>query len=316
MVRAIVVASVFLACSALVHGARADAEADRTALFKEGVALAEKNDWAGAAERFRRVVVIRSAPKALFTLGQAEQHLGRFAAAKAAFERAKKDSGPADAAVAKAAADALKEVTPHVGHVIVSLPADASGATIAVDGATVAPGEPGLECDPGAHHVHAEIAGKKAFDADVQVVDGGRAEALVRFDPLVVAPPPPAPLAPVATPSREGDGAPSIVPPLAIAGAGVAFVAVGAILFATGRGSYDSAAASCGATCSDDAKSKASSARGQMLAGDVMLFGGAAVAAAGGTWLLLRTLKKPEGATQASALVSPRGAFGSVSIRY
>ena len=49
-----------------------DREAERTALYEEGVKLAEASHWPEAVERFQRVVAIRSAPRVRFTLGEAQ----------------------------------------------------------------------------------------------------------------------------------------------------------------------------------------------------------------------------------------------------
>ena len=43
-------------------------EQERTALYKEGVALAEAGRWAEALTKFEGVVAIRSAPRALIAL--------------------------------------------------------------------------------------------------------------------------------------------------------------------------------------------------------------------------------------------------------
>ena len=53
-------------------------EERRTRLFKEGKAAGDAGQWAEAADRFRQVVALRSAPKALIALGVAEEYLGHF----------------------------------------------------------------------------------------------------------------------------------------------------------------------------------------------------------------------------------------------
>lgn len=283
-----VAAAVFLAASFV----RADAEADRTALYKEGMALAEKGDWKEAAEKFRKVVEIRAAPKALFTLAQAEEHLGRLVAAKAAYEQAKSDSKAADAEVAKAATDALSSLTPRIAHLTIALGPNDQGARATIDGAAASASQ-ATDVDPGRHRVHAETPGKRPFNRDVTITEGASETVNVVLEPFAVEPPP-------AMPVEEEK--PSLVPPIALTSAGgLAFVA-GLVLFATGHSAYDSAASRCAASCSQDDASAANAARGRVIAGDILMIGGGLTAAAGGVWIGVR-------ANKGRAMASVAGSF-------
>ena len=62
-------------------------EERRTRLFKEGKAAADSSQWVEAVEKFRKVVAIRSAPKALIALVVAEEHMNHHVAAVAAYNQ-------------------------------------------------------------------------------------------------------------------------------------------------------------------------------------------------------------------------------------
>src|SRR5450631_3529256 len=72
--------------------ASGDPEARRSALYRDGVSFADAGRWEEAVAKFREVVAIRSAPPALFTLGQAEEHVGRYVSAKRAYAKAQSDA--------------------------------------------------------------------------------------------------------------------------------------------------------------------------------------------------------------------------------
>lgn len=55
----------------------------RTELYREGVAAATAGLWTEARDRFRQTLAIRSSPKVLFSLAQAEEQLGQVASAQA-----------------------------------------------------------------------------------------------------------------------------------------------------------------------------------------------------------------------------------------
>src|SRR3954466_7796473 len=84
------VAAGMLAMSAVASPALGQAETrptavreeERTALYQEGLALAETGRWEDALSKFEKVVAIRSAPRALFALARAEEKSGRWTRAK------------------------------------------------------------------------------------------------------------------------------------------------------------------------------------------------------------------------------------------
>ncbi len=59
---------------------------ERERVYQQGVDLAAAGKWSEAVERFRRVVEIRASPKALYTLGEAQEHAGQLVAARASYQ--------------------------------------------------------------------------------------------------------------------------------------------------------------------------------------------------------------------------------------
>ena len=73
----------------LAGHAAAETEAERAeakSLLNQGLKLLEKNDFAGARERFERAYKLVPSPKILFNLGEANLGLGRNAEAVRSFE--------------------------------------------------------------------------------------------------------------------------------------------------------------------------------------------------------------------------------------
>src|SRR5258706_9366348 len=62
-------------------------EAQRADLFRDATKAAGAGRWAEAKERLRAVLAIRSSPKVVFSLAQAEEQLGQLASAQADYAR-------------------------------------------------------------------------------------------------------------------------------------------------------------------------------------------------------------------------------------
>ena len=152
-------------------------ERERTALFKEGRVLSDQGRWSEAAERFRRVVALRSAPKALVALAFAEEHLGHLLEARRLYEAALRDAQalrlPEEEQLAT---QGLRLLVPRIARLSVTLPSDAGDAQLLVDGASVAPRSGDVEVDPGEHRLEARAAGRRPFQTTARVSEGGRAE--------------------------------------------------------------------------------------------------------------------------------------------
>jgi len=284
-------------------------ERERTALYAEGVAFANAGRWEEAAKRFRRVVAIRSAPPALFTLAQAEEHLGQLATAERDYEGAlasARASGQAD--VADAAARALSAVVQRVPSILVRVEPSVPGANATIDGTDVALGVP-AKVDPGSHVVASRAPDRRPFEARVSIAAGQSLEIPVQLEPLAAPPPSPPAVAvvsagPEPTPEPVGHARPLPLGPLLLGGAGVAAGVVGLVIRLTAQASYDSASASCsgGACPTQSSVNDGNAARTRMIVGTAVLGAGVAAAAGAGVWWL--TLGPSHGG--ASAAISAR----------
>jgi hypothetical protein len=226
-------------------------EARRTALYREGVDLANAGKWGDAVKRFREVVAIRSAPPALFTLAQAEEHTGELATAERTYERALTEAQAAHTAdVAEAARDALSSIEPRVPRLVIMLAKPVDGATATLDGAPVAIGEP-VKVNPGERHVVVSAPGRRAFQSSISLTAGqsvGVTAQLESDGTKVVTPTATATAS--ATPTATADHAaetraPFPYGPVLVGAAGVLTGAIGAVVRVDGQSRYDNANGKC-----------------------------------------------------------------------
>lgn len=292
-------------------GADAAADRERKALYAEGVALANAGNWEEAEKRFRRVVAIRSAPPALFTLGQAQEHLGQLATAERTYDAAlaaARATGATD--VADAAGKALEAIELRVPRLVVHLAGSAPGAAVTIDGASVALDQ-SVKLDPGWHVIAARAPDRRPFEERTNLAPGQSAEVTVRLDPAAEAPSPgpaaavaPAPTSASesqiqsaaepthASPTQaEAQGRPVMPPPLGpviLGGAGVVALVAGIVMRLSGQSSYDAANKQCApAGCpSSQLVDQGNGARTQMLVGTIVAGAGIAGVLGAGVWWL------------------------------
>lgn len=235
---------------ATASGAHAETPADareqeRTALYEEGMALANAGRWDQAVVRFRQVVAIRSAPPALFTLAQAEEHIGRLATAERAYASALRDARAAgNAKVTEEAAKALAAIEPRVPRIVVRVAAPAPpSASATMDGANVALDEP-IWVDPGEHVIAVRAPDRRPFESRVVAKPGESSEVSARLEPAAIAQPAPPVVAPPVT-TTPAEATPAAAPeepreppvhratpvgPLLLAGGGAIAGAVGLVM--------------------------------------------------------------------------------------
>jgi len=303
----------------------ADDEGRRSALYQEGVTLSDAGRWAEAVQRFRQVVAIRSAPPALFSLAQAEEHTGELATAERTYERALTDARAAGTPdVADAAKRALSSIEPRVPRLVVKLSAPVSGASAKVDGSTVVIGEP-VRVDPGDRHVWVSAPGKIPYETSVRLSAGQSmtVTATLRTDPS--GPPPVAPATPATPPvpkekPEASRGTAFPVVPVAVGAVGIVAAAFGLGLRLVGDAHYNDASAHCpGSACTDPADvSQANTARTQIVVGNVLMVGGGAtVAAAALLWFVLPR-REPASVAGAQVFLHPsrNGAFASFQAKF
>lgn len=281
-------------------------EERRTALFREGKAAADAGRWGEAAEKFRQVVALRSAPKALIALGVAEQRRGRLVAAHAAFKQAREEA--ADQALTddlKTANTALDAIRPRLPKLVFT-PQDAlAGATLEVDGAEARPDDGVLLIDPGDHVLNATSPGKGTFRTTVSLQEGEEHEVDVVFSPAsgasTAGPGPDRP------PGKGGVSAPP-AGAIVTAAAGVALAAAGGALYGVGSDEYAKSDALCpGASCTPDVLDRGNGARTQIIAGDIlMIAGGLALAGGAVWWIVSATGSKKKQDAPVSVFLAPR----------
>jgi hypothetical protein len=145
-------AFVFAAFTAPAFGVTPAEEADR--LFKEAVALRDKDDIAGACRKFDESQKAESSSGTLLNIGQCHETFGRFASAQATYLKAKElaaTRGKQDHI--KKADERLKAIDSKVAHLSIDQgPLDGiPGASIELDGVVTTARD--VAIDPGPHVV-------------------------------------------------------------------------------------------------------------------------------------------------------------------
>jgi hypothetical protein len=277
-------------------------EARRTALYREGVDLANAGRWDEAVKRFREVVAIRSAPPALFTLAEAEEHLGELATAEHTYERALTEAQAAGATdVAGAARDALSSIEPRVPRLVIVLAQPVDNATATVDGAPAPMGE-AVKVNPGERHVVVVAPGRHAFQSSISLTAGQSLSvtAHLRSDDAPSRPPP-------------DSGPPAAVPsafptlPLILGGGGLVVGVVGIGLGLAGQSRYSDANSNCtGGVCSRQSDvDNGNAGRTEVMVGTVLAGVGAAAVAGAVVWWLAGRSSSPTSSTGVRVTVSP-----------
>ncbi len=337
----------FVPALASAQPARDPAAAE--ALFKKGVELLEKDDWAGACPSFEASVKLDPSVGAQLNVARCAEHDKKLARAWAEYQRAKvmnretvgeKRKKEVDAFVE----DALKKLEPRLPWVTLRLASRPSGVRIQRDGVEI-PIE-GLDravpVDPGSHVFVATAPGHDEARRTLDAAEGSRSEIVLELRPSAASAPA-APLdlsasAPVAgSPSRDAEtssGVDLVVVGAAIGSVGAASLAVAAItggLAASDNGTLEDLEGcsrsgetlSCSPAAFDEADAAASRGETLSVTSTVTLFAGAAIAATGLTLVIV-------GATQSSSgpaalgtptvglvpLASPEGAGFRVSGRF
>ena len=298
-----------------------DKEHERTALYREGVALAEAGRWDEALKRFEKVVAIRSAPPALVALATAQEKAGKIASAKHTFQKAQADALAAgDVELAQKAEKALTALDPRVARIVVRLPPGTSGARVLVDGNAIAADPKGVEADPGEHQVVVEVPGQPIFQERVVLAAEQRKEIAVRLGARGPADAPAAQSAPD-TAGASGDSS-SGGPPIGswiLGGAGVAASIVGLVVRFDSQASYDDVSAQCpNEQCRSQAEAEeANAARSRMLAGSIVAGAGVGLMASAGLWWVLSSRSpQPDGRNTPVARISaaPTPLYGGPGI--
>ena len=178
-----------LGALALLEATTASAQDTETALarslFEQGIELADRGDWTGAADRFRRSLEIRPSPVVAYNLGNALTEIGRFVEASEAFRRAIRAD---DAELRTAAQGRLDAIQPRIGTLIIQLDGPGEGVTVMIDGDPI-PSQAigiGTPIDPGEHAVDARRGGGSVAETTVTIAEGGSDEVTLEIPPAPV----------------------------------------------------------------------------------------------------------------------------------
>jgi hypothetical protein len=232
----------------------------------------------------------------LMNLATCYEKNGQIASAWAAFKEvvpAARASGHTDwETAARTRADELQPQLPYL-TVVVPKESQVSGLALSRDGRDLEPAEWGtrLPIDPGTHAVRATAPGKKAWSTDVTVAGAAAAVSVTvpqLADDAGAAPTPAASSTANAPPGAEAsersDGSTQRIVGLALGGAGVVALGVGAIFGLGAKSKYDDALKHCngahqcdaqGLSLDDDAKSAGTASTIGFVAGAHLLAGGA-----------------------------------------
>ena len=153
------------------------------ALFQEGVALAEKAEWAAAARRFRRANELSPSPIVAYNAAVAERERGHLLTAQLILEQVERDQSSSDEILERVAREllSLEENIPKL-YVVVNVEA---AARFTVDGldrpAAMRPdGRYEVPLDPGEHTLATQVKGSRGCKPiTLRIEKGERREAAV-----------------------------------------------------------------------------------------------------------------------------------------
>ncbi len=313
-------------CSASVaraqgEGASTPEEARRTALYKEGFDAASAGRWAEARDRFAAALAIRSSPKVLFSLAQAEEQLGQLTAAGRDYGLAldgAKAAGESDvASAAQSARAALEPRVPTVRIVAQGAPA----ATAKLDDQPVAVGTP-VPVDPGTHRLVVSAPGMRDAQATVAISERQRLDVPVRLDaagsdatPAAASPSGPAGDA-GSSPEAAHGAFPWRTVGLVAAGAGIVTLGVGTYFGIEAKSKNDQSNNSPGGCVQDNCPQAAAQTRRDAISAgntSTVLFVAGGVLAAGGIVLWL-VAPSSEGGSGVSVTPVALGAGGGLTL--
>lgn len=251
---------VALVCSFLSYPllGRADSvdpgrSASARALFEQGVAHVDREEWAPAADAFRRALLLRDSQVIRYNLAAALLELGKLVEASELLHAVQVDPA-VDATLKQSAADKLTELKPRLARLTIHAETIVDGLLVQLDGVelAVAQLDVPLMVDPGKHTISARVHEEPLDEQTVEMNEGGDGLVNLRAPQpkpeSVFGPPPeppvvaPAPVLTVTTAPVTETPQPASLPPLDTAPVeksraklwwGVAVGGAGAIAFVT-----------------------------------------------------------------------------------
>jgi hypothetical protein len=289
-------------------------EQERTALYRDGVTLAEAGQWGEALKKFQSVVAMRSAPAALLALGTAEENLGSLASARRDYAKARDEARTVgDRTALEKASSKFAALQSRVPRLVIRLSDRSKGAVVTIDGErTSLPEDGSVELDPGEHAVVVTSEGLRPYEQRAVLAEGDKKEWLVdlaaghadsagHVEGATSASATNAPNmssnARDATPSSETNTASTAqaessrlpLGPLVLGGAGLAATILGGVVYSNAHSTYAAgdAVRGCGSAVCNQAKQNANDARTSILVGSAVAWTGVAAVAGAGVWWLL-----------------------------
>jgi hypothetical protein len=230
----------FAACLAfapLPASAQGEAEtAAARALFAEGRALADAEQWDQAADRFRRALALRPSVSIRYNLAVALERQGKLVEAAEQLRTTLRDAPEGDRTRGPAET-LLRGVEPRIGRLEVRVEGDASGVEVSLDGRVLSSALVGVAVptDPG-HHIVVARRGGLETTAEVDVPEGQGATVSVAA-PTAAAPAPPDPVPPPTDPTPPPVPDPSTTvetPPGGEGGTNWTYVVIGGVAVGAG----------------------------------------------------------------------------------
>jgi hypothetical protein len=179
-------------------------------LFEEGLTLADKADWPGAADRFGRAYAIKPTSGIAFNYASVLIELGRFVEASELLRMVARDP-TASEELRRQSEEKLQQVQPRIAYLAVHVEGEPRDqARVDVDDAEwprVAWGV-ASPVDPGPHKVGVVVDGVEHSQESIQLAEGERREVTLQLGQVLpkVEDPTPATKPPPALPKEDRDG--------------------------------------------------------------------------------------------------------------
>ncbi len=298
------------------EGSRAEQLNAARALAEAGFQLYEDGDYGSAFARFQSAEGIYHAPPHLLFMAHCQAKLGKLVEAERLYEQlvaedlGDKAAGPFGEAQAEGR-KALEALSPRIPSLQIALEGtDASGASVSLDGQALsgdALADP-IQVNPGEHRLVLEVAGHEPAETTVTLEEGATSH------PVTLAPGPA--VAENHDTAPASDEGPSIVPPLIVAGVGVAALGVGVVTGILTLSDASELKDRCPQNpCPEDNESLANSVNTLGTVSTIGFVVGGAAIGAGVLWLLLQPSGEPEEAATTSPEVELWVGPGSLGVR-
>lgn len=319
--------AVVVAASSVPERASAQTAAEIAAareLFEEGLKLEDKGQWGEALERFRKVGAVKMTPAVRFHIALCLENTGKLVDALVEFQRAQSDAAN-DSTQANVAANAAKHVADlkeRIPRLVVKLPDGVDGATLTIDGASVASSLVGtaIPLDPGTHKLAVQAPGRAPFAKEVELVERGKVVTVEASLPAVAdkggggddGPPPKDP-----EPSTGSSGVGPL--PWIFGGLGVAALAGGGAMYLLRQGTITDLEEMCGPTrssCPENARDTFDKGRTYTTYGNILIGVGAVSLATAVVLFIVAPPSSNEPKTASKPAFSFSVAPGSVGLSF